>query len=106
VNYIAVTIDGGGYIRTNNPFGNIMIHRETLNIHVDHVCSPAQGDLRYKCRTIPAGKVGTGIAQLRDDGGVDTLWVPESQESVWRDKLKIWKGCYGAWPVQTYKEGA
>ena len=102
--YLAVSINSGGYIYTNNPFGNVMVHRETRGLDKDHVCSPGQGDLRYKCRSIPAGRRAVGIAQLAEHGGVEAIWVPESQKDEWTELLKIWKGCYGTWPVHTWKE--
>jgi hypothetical protein len=103
--YLAVCINSGGYIYVN-ALSRKMVHRETRGLHHEFPCSAGQGDLRWKCGSTPSGMRGTGIAQLTAEGGVEALWVPESQAGEWRELLKIWNGCYGSWPVHTWKEAA
>lgn len=102
--YIPVSINSGGFIHVNAAACHKMVHRETRGLQYETPAASAQGDLRFHCRSIPAGKRAVGIAQLTPEGGVEALWVPESQRDEWTELLKVWKGCYGAWPVHTWKE--
>lgn len=103
--YLAVSINGGGFIHVNHaPTCTMMVHRETRGLQYEVPVSAGQGDLRWKCRTIPPNKCAVGIAELTPEGGVAALWVPEKQEAEWRKRLKTWNGCYGSWPVHTWKE--
>jgi hypothetical protein len=94
--YLRVHITDGGYIY---PVATrSMVHRETRQLHLKHVCSPTLDD------TKPLLLSGHAVLELTDEGGGSALWVRARDRERWDKLLRIWNGCYGAWPVHEMKE--
>ena len=95
--YLVVTINEGGYIRPEHGYdwGDI-IHRETRDIDVEYrnYCERRLAD----AAPLAFGK--RAVAELDENGGVCALWVKDSARPWWAEKLKIWNGCYGSWPLR------
>ena len=97
--YAIVEIDEGGFIR---PQGCIhyedVIHRESWSLHNRLLCH----DTLAEAAPLAFGK--RGVAELNERGAVCALWVKARANPWWTDKLKIWNGCYGSWPLRTLND--
>ena len=94
--YLKVLIDDYGYIRPSAGAG--MVHKETRGMHQTYVCSPMLNDAK------PTLRVGHAVLELTEEGGGKALWVRGCDRERWDKLLKIWNGCYGAWPIHELKE--
>jgi hypothetical protein len=92
--YLLVDIDAGGYIRSKKDRYKI-VHRETRNIPRN----TEWGEIFYRLDEAKTQLMGTSeaILELTEEGGGKTIWMPRESEKLLKDRLKIWKGCYGAW---------
>ena len=95
MSYLVVEIDEGGLIR---PQGCVMweevIHRQSRNLEKELLCH----DTLAEAAPLAFGK--RAIAELNERGAVKALWCRAAAHAWWEDKLKIWNGCYGSWPLR------
>jgi hypothetical protein len=96
--YLRVHINDGGYIYPAT--SRSMVHKETRSLHVTHVCHETLDDAK------PMLLSGHAVLELTDEGGGKALWVRPRDRERWESLLKIWNGCYGAWPLREMKEAA
>jgi len=94
--YAIVEIDEAGLIR---PQGCVMweevIHRESRNLDRELLTH----DTLAEAAPLAFGK--RAVAELSPEGGVQALIVRHpTAYSWWAEKLKIWNGCYGSWPLR------
>lgn len=94
--YLRVSINEGGYIKLQ--MSAVTLHRETRGLHQKYVCSPTLDDAK------PMLLSGHAVLELTEEGGGKALWVRGCDRERWENLLKIWNGCYGAWPVHEMKE--
>ena len=95
--YLVVDIDAGGLIRPASLIAwEDVIHKETRDIDVEYrsYCHERLAD----AAPLLFGK--RAAAELDREGGVCALWIRADARSWWEDKLKIWNGCYGSWPLR------
>lgn len=91
--YALATIDSGGYIKTTG-VANRIVHRESL---IDDLAC-----YTFTCfDTAKAARYGDQMILGVDktDHACEVWVTPDNAEYV-KDKLRIWAGCYGAWPVR------
>lgn len=100
--YLLVDIDKGGFIRSLfNPAtfgGRTMVHRETRNMQQWAGCFDLLREASAAASELEREDVA--ILSLTDEGGGDAVWVRDEQREVVSERLRIWKGCYGAWPLR------
>jgi hypothetical protein len=97
--YLVVDIDGGGFIRPAGATAySDVIHRESWNLH--RRCS-TDDTLRDAAPRVFGRR---GVAELNERGAVCALWAKEDALPYWTEKLKIWNGCYGSWPLRTMND--
>jgi hypothetical protein len=100
--YILARIDRGGYIRCSDNIPKI-VHKQTVNLDRDD-------SLRCFARLDMAKSAWEGsedpeiILGLNDEGAAESIYCKAAQEPTVKDRLKIWAGCYGAWPVRRLSE--
>lgn len=59
----------------------------------------AKGDLCHSKRSHPSL-----ILQYEEGEGVTALWCNAADEKIVTERLRIWSGCYGRWPVRILSE--
>lgn len=92
--YMLATIDDGGYIRTRQGYAST-VHRESV---FDYT---AGTHFQNRDVAVVARRNDQFIVTVGEDGRACELWVmPEELDRV-KDRLRIWSGCYGSWPVRT-----
>lgn len=100
MSYVLGTIDRGGFIKLLDR--RTMVHRETLSLHTSGESCYATLDAAkanyLQVKPYPAEE--KLIIKLRKDGGVDSLWVVDKDRQEVQARLRIWSGCYGAWPLR------
>lgn len=97
--FIPVTVDAQGFIR--NGYG--VVHRESLSMNENlNWC-----DSFLEAKTLfPVGGDNC-ILELTPQGAGQKIWVTPDQEQVIRQRLTLWRTCYGEWTVSLLakKEG-
>jgi len=98
--YMLATIDRGGFIKRifAERVGEV-VHRESRYTHT--VGRTFLGFDSAKA----ARRDDQLILRVGEDGGVCELWAVPGHIDEVRERLKIWSGCYGAWPVKQLNEG-
>jgi hypothetical protein len=93
--YVVVEINEGGYIRPVNGYQwEDIIHLETVGL--DRTCLTHE----RLADGAPLAYGKRALAELDEQGAVCALWAKEPATPWWQDKLKIWNGCYGSWPLR------
>ena len=103
--YVLATINKGGFIKLLDR--HTVVHRETLSIHTsgESCFSRIDGAKSNLANVNIKGDQELKIAlALRKDGGVESIWVFPDSETELKQRLRIWSGCYGAWPVKKFQE--
>lgn len=98
--YVLGYIDEGGYIYTHEP--RRIVHRESILPWRDQVqgytsLSDAKEALGNKMHSYPEL-----VISFEMGCGVNTLWCNKAERELVQKRLKIWNGCYGAWPLKEY----
>lgn len=100
--YILAKIDRGGYIRCSDNIPKI-VHKQTVNLDRDDSLR-CFARLEMAKEALGEPETNEFILGLNDDGAAESIYCKESQELTVKDRLKIWAGCYGAWPVRRLSE--
>lgn len=98
--FVCGFINRGGYIYDDN---NNMIHKETRNIGSRNIAL----DSTSVAKRMLLGAVEDTlpiIMALADHGGVESLWVNKDDHEEIQQRLRIWSGCYGSWPLHILSE--
>jgi len=98
--YLLGEIDAGGYIYVTQGANRKVLHRETRNLHYEFPTCETLGEAREK-RERP-GLVPLGlplIVKLAKHGGAERLYGRKEDLDEVTERLQVWKGCYGAWPL-------
>lgn len=100
--YFLAEIDGGGFIYANFP--HHMVHRESqfpwMGMQTFEDLAEAKEELLEKSiRGCP-----TLIVKYNAGGSVGELWTFACNEAIVKERLRIWNGCYGTWPVRRLSE--
>lgn len=102
MSYVLGTINTSGHIRLLDR--NTTVHRETRSIHTTgESCYSRLATAKsnfLKVKTIH--KELRLVLSLDKQGGVDGIWVEPDKANLLRERLRIWSGCYGAWPVHFF----
>ena len=100
--YILAKIDRGGYIRCKD-YSWKVVHKETINLDRDDSLR-CFARLEMAKEALGEPETDEFILGLDDDGTAESIYCRETQEPTIKDRLKIWSGCYGAWPVRRLSE--
>lgn len=99
--YLLADINSGGYIKSlfqPAEYGRETVHRETRGMDQWAGCYEKLD--QAKAAAAEQGREDVAILGLTDEGGVSHVWLRESQRELWVERLKVFKGCYGAWPIR------
>lgn len=100
MSYVLATIDRGGFIKLLDR--RTMVHRETLSLHTsgESCYATMEAAKANYLQVKPFDTLEKLLLKLRKDGGVESIWTTEEHMESVKKLLRIWSGCYGAWPVK------
>jgi len=103
--YILAKIDTGGYItcedRTSwdSRSGRKIVHKQTIDLDKnDHIRCFARLDMAKEALRDEESE--SFILGLNDEGAAESIYCAPELEPTVKNRLKIWSGCYGSWPVR------
>lgn len=97
--YLLGDINEGGYIHVESGVTRIMLHRETRNLHYELVTCSTLKEAQEKRDRGPQALGNPLIVKLTPEGGGERLYARSEDRETVSERLQVWKGCYGAWPV-------
>jgi hypothetical protein len=102
MSYVLATINRGGFIKLLDKRSTV--HRETLDLHTSGESCYARIEAakanHLNAKVFPSEE-GV-VLQLRKDGGVASVYTTKANTEEVKRLLRIWSGCYEAWPVKVF----
>lgn len=101
--YCTAKIDKGGYIIVPDAIGGresfgSVVHRES-NLPFRHQAEVYE-TLQEAKEIVPEDSNPPLILEFNPGEGVSSVWCYAADDAIVRERLRIWSGCYGAWPVR------
>lgn len=100
--YFLADIDTGGFITGLSP--RRMVHRESIFPWEKQEIFGSLNGAKKALAETPEGNHPRLIVQFPTVGsGAERMWCYGDVEELVKQRLRIWKGCYGAWELRKVK---
>lgn len=98
--FVCGHITKSGYIYDDS---ENMIHKETRRINTHNLVLDSLSAAKRMLLYTDDSSVSL-VMHLTDEGGVESMWVRKEHHDEVKQRLRIWSGCYGSWPLHILSE--
>ena len=102
--YFLAEIDDGGFIHAEFPHRTV--HRESQFPWMGMTTFESLDKAKEEFQPKSVRGCPSLIVKFNAGGSVGELWVAPENEAIVKKRLRVWSGCYGAWPVRRLNAAA